>query len=90
MRAQQAPLSSRTRLIEMTETSEEAVVSKSAQVTEEISLHKEVTDREETVRDAVRREDVEIEHVPGADPPTRRTAAAAPAPQPPAEQTPKI
>jgi uncharacterized protein (TIGR02271 family) len=77
------------KVIEMTETSEEAVVSKSAQVTEEISLHKEVTDREETVRDTVRREDVEIEHAPGAGPPTRRTAAAAPAAQPPTEQTPK-
>jgi uncharacterized protein (TIGR02271 family) len=75
------------KVIEMTETSEEAVVSESAQVTEEISLHKEVTDREETVRDTVRREDVEIEHMPGAEP--RRTTAAAPVPQPPAAQTPK-
>jgi uncharacterized protein (TIGR02271 family) len=78
------------KVVEMTETSEEAVVSKSAQVTEEISLHKEVTDRVETVRDTVRREDVEIEHVPGAEPPTRRTTAAVPVPQPPTEQTPKI
>jgi stress response protein YsnF len=78
------------KVVEMTETSEEAVISKSAQVTEEISLHKEVTDRQETVRDTVRREDVEIEHVPGAEPATRRTTAAASVPQPPTEQTPKI
>jgi uncharacterized protein (TIGR02271 family) len=78
------------KVVEMTETSEEAVISKSAQVTEEISLHKEVTDRVETVRDIVRREDVEIERMPGTEPATRRTAAAAPVPQPPTEQTPKI
>jgi uncharacterized protein (TIGR02271 family) len=78
------------KVVEMTETSEEAVISKAAQVTEEISLHKEVTDREETVRDTVRRQDVEIEHVPGAGPAIRRTAAAAPMPQPPPKQTPEI
>jgi uncharacterized protein (TIGR02271 family) len=47
--------------IEMVETSEEAVVAKNTVVTEEVSLRKESTDRVETVRDTVRREDVEIE-----------------------------
>jgi uncharacterized protein (TIGR02271 family) len=54
--------------IEMTETAEEAVVSKVARVTEEISLRKEATERTETVRDTVRREDVEIVKVPGNSP----------------------
>ena len=46
--------------IEMTESAEEAVVSKTARVVEEVALHKEAADRTETVRDTVRREDVEI------------------------------
>src|ERR1700728_3552258 len=49
----------------MTETSEEAVVSKTARVPEEVSLRKEASDRVETVRDTVRRDEVEIEQVPG-------------------------
>ena len=52
--------------IEMTETAEEAVVAKNVFVTEEISLRKEATDRVETIRDTVRREDVEVEQVPGS------------------------
>ena len=51
--------------IEMTESAEEAVVSKTARVKEEINLRKEATERTETVRDTVRREDVEITKVPG-------------------------
>jgi uncharacterized protein (TIGR02271 family) len=39
--------------IEMTETHEEPVISKTARVTEEVSLHKEVSDRVEKVRDTV-------------------------------------
>jgi uncharacterized protein (TIGR02271 family) len=50
--------------IEMTETHEEPVISKTARVTEEVSLHKEVTDRVEKVRDTVRRDEVEVEQVP--------------------------
>ena len=53
------------RTIEMTETREEAVVSKTAHVTEEIRLHKEATDRVETVRDTLRKEEVDVEQVPG-------------------------
>jgi uncharacterized protein (TIGR02271 family) len=51
--------------IEMTETSEEAVVSKTAHVVEEVNLRKDVTDRVETVKDTVRRDEVEIEKVTG-------------------------
>jgi len=46
---------------EMTETAEQAVVSKSAHVVEEVSLRKAGTDRVETVRDTVRRQQVEVE-----------------------------
>lgn len=49
------------RTIEVTETDEEAVVSKTARVKEEVVVHKEATDRVETVRDTVRRQDVEID-----------------------------
>lgn len=51
--------------IEMTETAEEAVVGKTARVVEEVALRKEATDRTETVRDTVRKEEVEIEQIPG-------------------------
>jgi uncharacterized protein (TIGR02271 family) len=57
--------------IEMTETREEPVVSKTARVTEEVSLHKEMTDRVEKVRDTVRRDEVEVEQVPGTAIPPR-------------------
>lgn len=53
------------RTIEMTETNEQAVVSKTARVVEEVALRKEAADRVETVKDTVRRQDVEIETVPG-------------------------
>ena len=53
--------------IEVTETAEEAVVSKTAHVTEEIVVRKEAADRTETVRDTVRREDVEITKEPGTN-----------------------
>ena len=51
--------------IELTETAEEAVVSKTARVYEEVGLRKEVTDRVETVRDTVRKEEVEVEQIAG-------------------------
>ena len=46
--------------IEVTETEEEAVVGKTSRVKEEVVVRKDATDRTETVRDTVRREDVEI------------------------------
>lgn len=52
------------RTIEMTETREEAVVAKEAFVTEEVRLRREATDRVETVRDTVRRDEVEVERIP--------------------------
>ena len=53
------------RTIEMSESTEEAVVSKTARVYEEVGLNKQVTDRVETIRDTVRKEEVEIEEIPG-------------------------
>jgi uncharacterized protein (TIGR02271 family) len=49
--------------IEMTETSEIPVVSKEARIVEEISLGKEVEHREETIRDTVRKTEVDIENI---------------------------
>jgi uncharacterized protein (TIGR02271 family) len=49
--------------VELTETAEEAVVSKQARVVEEVVVGKDVTERTETVRDSVRRTDVEVEEV---------------------------
>jgi len=48
-------------VIEMTETVEEPVINKQARVVEEVVVHKEVRDRVETVRDTVRRTNVEVE-----------------------------
>jgi uncharacterized protein (TIGR02271 family) len=51
------------RSIEVTERAEEAVVAKKANVVEEIVVSKDVDQRTETVRDTVRRTDVDIEEV---------------------------
>ena len=68
--------------IEVMESEEEAVIGKTARVKEEVLIHKDVADRVETVRDTVRREDVEIVkdgsvmtdagHTTGTVPPVRR------------------
>ncbi len=49
------------KVIEAVERGEEAVVSKQARVVEEIALGKDVNTRTETVRDTVRKQEVEIE-----------------------------
>lgn len=48
-------------VMEVTEHHEEAVVSKDARVVEEVVVGKDVTEHTETVRDTVRRTDVEVE-----------------------------
>ena len=48
-------------VIEMKEYAEEPVVSKQARVTEEIRVGKDTTEREETIRDTVRRTEVDVE-----------------------------
>lgn len=51
--------------IEITESAERAVVGKEARVVEEVSLGKEVTEREETIRDTVRKTEVDVERLEG-------------------------
>jgi uncharacterized protein (TIGR02271 family) len=55
------------REIEMLQTKEVPVVNKEARVVEEVSLNKEVNEREETVRDTVRNTDVDIEKLDRKD-----------------------
>jgi len=52
--------------IELTESAEEPVVEKHARVVEEVSVGKEVQEREETIRDKARRTDVEVERTGAA------------------------
>ncbi len=51
--------------IEVREMSEEAVVSKTARVTGEVSIGKDVSEREETIRDTVRKTKVDVEQLEG-------------------------
>ncbi len=48
------------RTVEIHETTEEPVVAKTARVVEEVVLGREATERTETVKDTVRREEVEV------------------------------
>jgi uncharacterized protein (TIGR02271 family) len=57
----------REREIEVRETAEEAVVSKTARVREEVVVHKEAQDRVETISDTVRRTEVDVDREPRAD-----------------------
>jgi len=52
---------------EVTATTEEPVVEKRARVVEEVVIDKDVQDRTQTVRDTVRRKDVEVEQVDGGN-----------------------
>jgi len=54
------------RTIELTETAEEAVVSKSARVVEEVLVGKTASQHTETIHDTVRRTEVEVEEIPGS------------------------
>ena len=49
--------------VEMTATSERPVVSKEARVTGEVALSKQTSERQEVVRDTLRRKDVEVETI---------------------------
>jgi len=49
------------RVVEVHEATEEPVVNKTAAVTEEVVVRREDTERIETVRDTVRKEEVDIE-----------------------------
>jgi stress response protein YsnF len=52
------------RTVEVIETAEQAVVSKSSHIAEEVVVGKTGSDRVETVHDALRRQQVEVERVP--------------------------
>jgi len=58
--------------IEVSETAEEAVVTKSAHLMEEVVIQKEGTDRVKTLRDKVRRQQVEVERLTGTESPEKR------------------
>jgi uncharacterized protein (TIGR02271 family) len=66
------------RVIEVTESDEEAVVGKTARVREEVVVRKDAADRVETVQDTVRREDVEITKDGAVETDTGRTAGMVP------------
>ena len=61
------------KVLEATETDEQAVVGKTSRVVEEVALRKEASDRTETVRDTVRRQDVEIVQEPAVQTTTKTT-----------------
>jgi uncharacterized protein (TIGR02271 family) len=59
--------------IDVTETAEEPVVNKTVRVTEEVVIRRQGSDRTQTVHDTVRRQQVEVDHLPvGAG--TKKTA----------------
>lgn len=61
--------------IDMTEHAERAVVAKEARVVEEVTVGKTVDEHDETIRDSVRRTDVNVEEVrPTTNPDTERRA----------------
>ena len=66
------------RTVDVTAQGEEAVATKRARVVEEVVVGKDVTQREETVRDTVRREDVDVERIEGSSVKADRPATAQP------------
>jgi uncharacterized protein (TIGR02271 family) len=60
----------RERTIELTETSEEAVVAKEARVVEEVLVHKNVEQRTENIQDTVRHTEVMLRNCRAARTPT--------------------
>jgi uncharacterized protein (TIGR02271 family) len=53
--------------IEITDTAEEPVVTKSVHIAEEVVIQREGIDRVKIVRDKVRHQEVQVERIPGAD-----------------------
>ena len=52
------------KVIEITETAEQAVINKTAHIAEEVVIRREGSDHVETVRDTIRRQQVELERLP--------------------------
>ncbi len=61
------------RSIELTETAEEAVISKNARVVEEVLIGKQTGEHTETIHDTVRRTEVELEELPSTEHATNRS-----------------
>lgn len=59
--------------VTLTESAERAVVGKEAKVIEEVSLGKQVTEREEVIHDTVRNTEVDVEQIPGTTTTTSTT-----------------
>ena len=59
--------------VTLTESAERAVVGKEAKVIEEVSLGKQVTEREEVIHDTVRNTKVDVEQIPGTTTTTNTT-----------------
>ena len=55
------------RVIELTETAEEAVIGKSARVVEEVHVGKVIGEHTETITDTVRRTEVDLEEIPSTE-----------------------
>lgn len=62
----------------LTEQAERAVVAKEANVVEEVSVGKEVTDRDETIRETVRKTEVDVENIVGDETIAERTTRDTP------------
>ena len=60
------------KMIEVKETAEEPVVSKSVHIAEEVVIRKETSDNVKTVRDKVRRQQVEVDRIPGENISTKK------------------
>jgi uncharacterized protein (TIGR02271 family) len=65
--ATEADLREHDEVVEVAEMAEEAVIDKRTRVVEEIVVGKDVTERTETIRDSVRRSDVNVEKLSGED-----------------------
>jgi uncharacterized protein (TIGR02271 family) len=59
--------------VTLTESAERAVVGKEAKVIEEVSLGKQVTEREEVIHETVRNTEVDVEQIPGTSASTTTT-----------------
>lgn len=82
--AEASDLAFQERTMDVTAQGEEAVVDKRARVVEEVVVGKDVSQREETIQDSVRRKDVEVEQLAGSKAKAPVTPAKSGAPAQPA------
>ena len=79
LKPEEAEAAFQDKTVEMLGTSEEAEVSKEARVVGEVSLGKRVEERKETVKDTVRRTEVEVEKIKPELAPRRTLSVSVPA-----------